>query len=563
VRAAGDGAADQTATIAVTITAPASGFTLAVSPAARTLQASTSTSLTISVTRTGGFDGAVTLSAEGIPAGITPTFNPKALTTSLAALALASTAATPRGTFPITVRGTASGGLTSSATFQLTVIDPTGGVSLAANPSALSAQSGGGIVAVQSTITIVRSGTFTGSLSFSATGLPSGVTYSISPISTTGPSVVLTLNVGSVAPGTYPITITGEGIYSATTTVTLTVTPAPIIWNFAACEVPLWLAFRDGPTGAWTRILPTGSTFTLPITQATGTVAYVERQESAAAPKRVYLFDMTAQELRARGTQLCAVSPDYSRNLSGTVAGLSAGDQVQVSFGGRTTALAHPATTYTITNAVRNEPQNLVAARGRVEDGALVLNSLILRRGLNPPHNGTLAVLDFGSAEPFMPAVATYTFGNVGADALTVGTVVAGSGEITYGPLAGGTAVRQAYGVPPARLLDSELNIVRAVATSVSGSATRQVSHHVRSLVPITLDTDGRAWLRRGLGADDRRAGDMAAAEPVRGLVSGGRWDGVPRGTPDRTHHPVTGVTSRRAAGVIPTSRAFRRNSAP
>ena len=65
------------------------------------------------------------------------------------------------------------------------------------------------------------------SVSLSASGLPTGVTAGFSPTSvTTGGASSLTFNVaGSVAPGTYPITVTGTSVSAShTTPVSLTVT---------------------------------------------------------------------------------------------------------------------------------------------------------------------------------------------------------------------------------------------------------------------------------------------------------------------------------------------------
>jgi hypothetical protein len=92
---------------------------------------------------------------------------------------------------------------------------------LSASPGTVSAYPG---ASATSTITETPSGGFTGSVALSASGLPTGVTASFSPSSTTGTST-LTLNVGSaVATGTYAITVKGtSGTLSHTTTVNLTV----------------------------------------------------------------------------------------------------------------------------------------------------------------------------------------------------------------------------------------------------------------------------------------------------------------------------------------------------
>ncbi|MGB0063166.1 MAG: cellulose binding domain-containing protein, partial [Terracidiphilus sp.] len=75
------------------------------------------------------------------------------------------------------------------------------------------------------TITVTDVSPFTGSVTFAASGMPTGVTASFSPASS-ATSSVLTLSVSStVAAGNYLITITGtSGSLTASTSVTLTVT---------------------------------------------------------------------------------------------------------------------------------------------------------------------------------------------------------------------------------------------------------------------------------------------------------------------------------------------------
>ncbi len=76
------------------------------------------------------------------------------------------------------------------------------------------------------TVTVTRQNGFAGSVSFSASGMPSGVSAAFSPSSTTGTSSTLTLSVSPSTPaGTSTITITGtSGSLVRTTPITLTVT---------------------------------------------------------------------------------------------------------------------------------------------------------------------------------------------------------------------------------------------------------------------------------------------------------------------------------------------------
>src|SRR5262249_52982489 len=78
------------------------------------------------------------------------------------------------------------------------------------------------------TITITRTGGFTGSVGFSAAGLPGGVTASFSPTPTAGSSTTLTLAAsGTATTGAATVTVTGtSGSLSHTTTIGLTVNPS-------------------------------------------------------------------------------------------------------------------------------------------------------------------------------------------------------------------------------------------------------------------------------------------------------------------------------------------------
>lgn len=80
------------------------------------------------------------------------------------------------------------------------------------------------------TCTLTRTGGFTGSVSFSVSGLPSGVTASASPASTTGNSTAVTFTAsGTATLGTANVTISAAamGLTTRTATVALTVASGP------------------------------------------------------------------------------------------------------------------------------------------------------------------------------------------------------------------------------------------------------------------------------------------------------------------------------------------------
>jgi subtilase family serine protease len=129
---------------------------------------------------------------------------------------------------------------------------PAPGYSVSASPSSVSVVQGS---AGTSTITATFVGGFTGSVTLSASGQPSGVTvgFGTNPISTSGGTSVMTMTVGSTtATGTYTITVTGtSGTTTETTTVSLTVT-APVAGNFSLSANPTSLSVRRGSSGTST-----------------------------------------------------------------------------------------------------------------------------------------------------------------------------------------------------------------------------------------------------------------------------------------------------------------------
>ena len=115
------GSLTRTASGTLVVTPPAQpDFTLTVSPASRTVAAGTSTTYTVSITATGGFAGAVTLSLTGLPAGAAASFSPNPASGTASTLTVTTSASTPAGTFGLTISGV-SGSLTRTAPATLVV----------------------------------------------------------------------------------------------------------------------------------------------------------------------------------------------------------------------------------------------------------------------------------------------------------------------------------------------------------------------------------------------------------------------------------------------------------
>ncbi|MGY3334446.1 hypothetical protein ACVW0K_000545 [Streptomyces filamentosus] len=102
-------------------TAPADDFSVAVAPASGTVTAGSATTATVSTAVTAGSARTVSLSASGLPAGVTASFTPASVTAGgSSTLTLSTTAAAVSGTYQIAV--TASGpSAVHTATYTLTI----------------------------------------------------------------------------------------------------------------------------------------------------------------------------------------------------------------------------------------------------------------------------------------------------------------------------------------------------------------------------------------------------------------------------------------------------------
>jgi kumamolisin len=205
-------------------TSPQPSFALSPSPASLSVAAGSSGSSTITATPSNGFNSSITLSASGMPSGVTVAFGTNPISggsgSSSAKFTVAST--TAAGTYPITITGT-GGGVTQTTAVTLTVTNTSASFSLSASPTSLSvARRSSGSV----TVTTAATGGFSSSISLSASGEGSGVTISFSPTSITGSGTsTMTIKPSrTAATGNRTITITGKsGSITKTTTITLDV----------------------------------------------------------------------------------------------------------------------------------------------------------------------------------------------------------------------------------------------------------------------------------------------------------------------------------------------------
>jgi hypothetical protein len=261
------GSLTHTTTVSLTVNA-APNFALSASPTSVSIAKGGSGTSAITITPQNGFAGSVTLAASGLPKGVSATFSPNPGTTS-STLTLKASAFATASTSTVTVTGT-SGSLSHTTTISVTVTTTaTANFSMAASPTSVSITKGG--AGGTSALTITRLNGFTGSVTLSASGLPSGVTAAFSPNPATTSSTLTLTAISTATTGTSTVTVTGtSGTLTHTATVSLTVSAASTP-GFTLTASPVSVSVAKGSHGATTvTIHPTGG-FTGAVTlSATG-----------------------------------------------------------------------------------------------------------------------------------------------------------------------------------------------------------------------------------------------------------------------------------------------------
>jgi len=401
VRATGSGVAAATAVYTLTISAGATpSITLAAGSSAVSVIQGTTATVPLTITRAGGFAGAVNLTAAGLPTGVTAAFAPASLgagiTTSTLTLTVAANA--PVGTSPIVVTAAGTGVTAQTATVALTITAATQqDFSITATPAALSLAAG---QSGTSAIALTRSGGFTGNVTFSLVGAPTGVTGVFAPNPTNTNASTLTISsTAAVTPGTYNLSVLGQGQLSGftalsdrTTALTLTVGAGPgvtiatigaqsLSQGSSTAAIGLVLTRTGGLTGDLTLALegaPTGVTGVFTPNPATGAGSQLVLSASGTA---------------APGTSTLVV-----RATSGAVSA--------------TTSFALTVTAVSQGNyALSSVPATLSVVQGQT--GLSTLN-IARAGGFTGAVNLTVTGLPTGAAGTFTPAVATGTQSSLG-----------------------------------------------------------------------------------------------------------------------------------------------------
>ncbi len=219
-----------TAKITSTLTVKAPTFTLGGSTSISIGQGSTATGYVIANAQY-GFTGSVTLAVTGLPAGVTASFatNP---TTYYSQVTISAAASAVAGTYTATITGT-SGSVTASTTFSVVVGTPTFTIS---GPGTTTLSQGGS----QSTwVNVNDQFGFSGSVTFNASGLPSGVTATFGSNPTMNSSQIALTASAAAATGNYTVTITGTSSSITKTTTIPLVIVAPSLQVYGLGSIAL------------------------------------------------------------------------------------------------------------------------------------------------------------------------------------------------------------------------------------------------------------------------------------------------------------------------------------
>jgi len=221
---------------------PSFDFSVSARPASATVKQAESVSTTIQGWKTEGPDTRVDFSLTGLPSGVTPSVSEWTWTLGdeSRVVRFSADSDAPAGTYHVTIRAT-SGSLARSCTFTLTVEEraQTFDFSVSANPTSATVTQKG---SASATIRGWRTAGPDTQVDFSLTGLPSGVTPSVSEWTWTlgDESRVVRFSADSDAPaGTYDATIRAtNGSLVRSCTFTLTVEERTQAFDFSVSANP-------------------------------------------------------------------------------------------------------------------------------------------------------------------------------------------------------------------------------------------------------------------------------------------------------------------------------------
>ncbi|HST77012.1 MAG TPA: protease pro-enzyme activation domain-containing protein [Verrucomicrobiae bacterium] len=310
-------------------------FTVSADPASQSVNRGVTANYTVTMTAVGGFANQVTFSISGLPTDASATFTPASLTGSgTSALAISTALTTPVGSYPLTITGS-DGVISHSASITLVVTTPD--FTLSATPASQTIETGS---SASYTATIAPLNAYTGTVSFSVSGLPAGASATFTPasvISSGSSTLVISTTAGTTPAGNYVLTITAsDGTLTHSTSVNLSVTdftldaapPSQTIVVGGSATYTATLTGLNGYTGTANLSvtgLPPFATATFTPTSITGSgSSSLVIATTSNTPAAIYSLTVTASDgIETRSVPL-SLEVDPKGNFSLTISPSSA-----------------------------------------------------------------------------------------------------------------------------------------------------------------------------------------------------------------------------------------------
>ncbi|HXN22580.1 MAG TPA: S8 family peptidase [Candidatus Dormibacteraeota bacterium] len=203
---------------------------------------------------------------------------------------------------------TTGGRLNVNKAIRACAAPPTPDFNLSASPASQSVPQGG---STSYSVTVTPTGGFTGSVTLSVSGLPSGAAGTFNPNPTTTTSTLSVSTAAATPTGNYVLTITGaSGTLSHTTTVTLVVT-GPVTPDFTLSASPSSQTVIQGAATSYAvTITPTGG--------FTGSVSLTVSGLPAGATGTFSPNPATSTSTLSVGTALTTPTGSFALTITGT-----------------------------------------------------------------------------------------------------------------------------------------------------------------------------------------------------------------------------------------------------
>jgi regulation of enolase protein 1 (concanavalin A-like superfamily) len=206
-------------------------FTLSASPASQTVGQGGATTFAATVTGQGNFNGAVSLTASGLPAGATASFSPATITGGgTSTLTVQTSGSTPVGTYPLTITATALGTVGQNAGVSLTVaaaavvaaptFSPAGGTYSSAQTVTISTATSGATIRYTtdgSTPSETAGAVYSGPVTVSSTQTLKAIAYESGMTDSSVSSATYTISTTSLPSGWSDLDIGAPGLAGSAT----------------------------------------------------------------------------------------------------------------------------------------------------------------------------------------------------------------------------------------------------------------------------------------------------------------------------------------------------------